>query len=215
MKAIRFLLVFTLITIVMGFSAGGAKAGAFASYDLSILVQNLESATGSITIYFYNTDGTIKDTISDPIDSQEQITYFPLPTSLGTFNGSVIVSATVNVASISAIRGSSGELAGQYIAQSSGAPVITLPVLMKNNGLAHNNTWFNVQNVGLVSTNITVAYSDGTTNSFNGLAKGAAHTFDQALETHNSACVCRCRNQFCRGYRGYDDPGNNRDALRI
>jgi len=187
MKAIRFLLVFALIAIAMGFNAGGAKAGAFASYDSSILVQNLESAAGDITIYFYNQAGTVVDTISDPIGASEQITYFPLPSSLGTFNGSVIVSATVNVASISAIRGSAGESAGQYIAQSSGATVINLPVLMKNNGKAHNYTWFNVQNVGDGPTNLSVSYSDGTTNSFTGLAKGASHTFDQALETHNLA----------------------------
>ena len=186
MKVFRIIMAIALLVVGAGFSFSGAKAGAFSSYDSSIQLQNLDNAAGQVTLYFYNQDGSIKATVGpDPLAANGQVVYFPLPSSVGTFNGSVVVSSTVNVASISNVRGDAGESTGSYIAQSSGATTVNLPILMKNNGAAQNSTWFNVQNVGLGDTNITVNYTDGTNANFNGLKKGAAHTFDQKLETHS------------------------------
>jgi hypothetical protein len=50
------------------------------------------------------------------------------------------------------------------------------------------DTWFNVQNTGTADASVTVAYSDGTTSGAAVvIAPGAAHTFDQATETHTAA----------------------------
>lgn len=186
MKAIRFVLIMVMIAVMLGFNAGPAEASWFAAYDSSILLQNLEGSAGKVTLYFYNQDGTIKHTQGpDDITANGSVVYFPLPAAVGSFSGSVVVSATVNVASVSVVRGNAGAATGQYIAQTSGSTSVALPILMKGNGGLLNNTWFNVQNVGLGDTNITVTYSDGTPPVvFNGLKKGASHTFDQALETH-------------------------------
>jgi len=49
------------------------------------------------------------------------------------------------------------------------------------------NTFLSVQNTGSAATNVTVTYSDGTTNSITNLKPGAAIKLDQSLETHSAA----------------------------
>jgi hypothetical protein len=70
---------------------------------------------------------------------------------------------------------------GKYFASttgfSSGATSINLPLLMKGN--AGFDTWFNVQNTGSDSTDVTVTYSNATTETAT-IAPGASKTFDQA-----------------------------------
>jgi hypothetical protein len=185
MKAFRILLVIAVLAVSMGMMPTTAKALAFASYESSINIQNLDNANSSISLIFYRQDGTIETTVSDTLPANGAKTYFPLPAGVGTgFNGSVVVTSTTNVASISNIRGNSGAATGAYLSQSSGATTVFLPVLMKNNGAALNNTWFNVQNAGTGDANITVTYTEGAPATFNGLKPGAAHTFNNNTETH-------------------------------
>jgi hypothetical protein len=54
-------------------------------------------------------------------------------------------------------------------------------------GNAGFDTWFNVQNTGTAAATVNVAYSDGTLAGPVTIASGAAHTFDQLLETHSAA----------------------------
>lgn len=190
MKAVRILLALAVVAVAIGFAPTAAKAGAFTSYESGIQIQNLDNADADISLIFYNQDGTIFATVSGDttkLAPYGQKTFFPLSAVLptGSFNGSVVVTSTTNVASVSDIRGASGAAAGMYVASSTGNTTIGLPILMKGNGAQNNNTWFNVQNAGTGPANITVNYSDGTTASFANLAAGAAHTFDQTTETHS------------------------------
>ncbi len=189
MKAVRILLALAIVAVAIGFAPTAAKAGAFTSYESGIQIQNLDNADADISLIFYNQDGSVFATVSGDttkLGPYGQKTFFPLSAVLpaGSFNGSVVVTSTTNVASVSDIRGASGAAAGMYVASSTGNTTVGLPILMKNNGAQKNNTWFNVQNAGTGPANVTVNYSDGTTASFTNLAAGAAHTFDQSTETH-------------------------------
>jgi hypothetical protein len=189
MKAVRILVLLSLVLTGLGFTATNAMAGAFASYTSSIQIQNLDSTDGSISLIFYKSDGSVETTVGDTILANDQKKYFPLPAGVGAgFNGAVVVTSTTNVASISNIVGTTGAVTamGSYVADNSGSTTVTLPVLMKGNGSAADpfNTWFNVQNAGAAAATVTVNYTDGTSASFPNLAMGAAHTFDQATEAH-------------------------------
>ncbi len=185
MKTLRVVLILALVAIAVGLSPMTAKAGAFASYASSIQLQNLDGDTSTVNLFFYDKNGNEVANVVDTLDAYGQKYWYPLPAEVGdTFDGSVVVTSTTNVASISNIVGGNGTASAAYIAESAGALTVTLPVLMKANGAF--SSWFNVQNAGSDVADITVTYSDGTTNSFADLAKGAAHTFDNAAETHNS-----------------------------
>lgn len=186
MKAFRILLAVAIAVVALGFASTNVKAGAFTSYESSINLQNLDAAAATISLIFYRQDGTVETTVPDTIPASGQKSYFPLPAGVSAgFNGSVVVTSTTNVASISNVRAGGGAANGSYIAANAGSTTVGLPVLMKNNGAQLISTWFNVQNAGSADANVSVAYSDGTTATFNGLKPGAAHTFDQKTETHS------------------------------
>jgi hypothetical protein len=101
------------------------------------------------------------------------------------FDGSVVISADQPVAAISNILGDLGAAAASYVGSGAGSTSVNLPLLFKGN--AGFDTWFNVQNTGTADATVDVAYSDGTLVSDVVIAPGAAHTFDQATETHSAA----------------------------
>jgi hypothetical protein len=180
MKAFRALLVLALAIGILG-SASGASAGAF-TYTSGFQVQNLEAATANITVTFYNQDGTQAASVSDTVAASGSKTYFPLNQVNDGFNGSVVISSDKQVAAIGNVLGDGGNAAASYSAATAGATTVQIPLLMKDN--SGFNTWFNVQNTGALDASVNVAYSDGTTASAT-IKPGAAHTFDQATETHS------------------------------
>ena len=184
MKYLILLLVFAFVFAGLGFAQSPAKAGAF-TYQSGIALQNLADATANITIHYYNQDGSEdpNSPVTDTIPALGSKTYFPIPTDTG-FNGSVVVESDVQIASISNIVGNNFQAVASYDGASSGGSPVNLPLLMKNN--SGYSTWFNVQNAGAGDANVSVAYSDGTSASFV-IPQGAAHTFDQALESHPAA----------------------------
>lgn len=189
MKAFRLLIVLAVIGAALGFAPTQALAGAF-TYASAIQVQNLDNAAGNLSLIFYRQDGTIETTYSDTITAKGRNTYYPLPAGVGTgFNGSVIVTSTTKVASISNVHGAkSGNpyyASGAYIAQDSGSTTVGIPLLMKGN--SGYNTWFNVQNAGTGDAHITVDYTSSLPNRTATIKPGAAVTFDQSTEAHNIA----------------------------
>lgn len=181
MKIARILLILALVFVALGASQTGVRAGAF-TYTSGFQVQNLESTPASVTITFYNQDGSINATIpNDPIGANGSKTYFPLTAVSENFNGSVVITSDKQVASVSNILGNGGAAAASYVAATTGNTTVLLPLLMKGN--SGFNTWFNVQNTGTADANVTVNYSDGTQAS-KVIKPGAAQTFDQALEAH-------------------------------
>jgi hypothetical protein len=118
------------------------------------------------------------------IPASGSLTFFPVDASDG-FDGSVVISADQPVAAISNILGDLGAAAASYVGSGAGSTSVNLPLLFKGN--AGFDTWFNVQNTGTADATVDVAYSDGTLVSDVVIAPGAAHTFDQATETHSAA----------------------------
>lgn len=186
MKKSKLLLSSVLAAGMIGVAAGTQPASALNfSYTASINVQNLSASTAAIQITFYNPDGSQAGQKSDNIPANSRVFYFPLEPVTAGFNGSAIVSSDQPVAAVVNVLGNNGVAGASYIGFNSGGPTLNLPLLMKDNyGF---NTWFKVQNTGSAATNITVNYSDGTSNSANNVQPGAAATFEQASETHSKA----------------------------
>ena len=181
MKAFRLVLVLAIALAFLGMAPQTAQAGQF-SYSSSINLTNLENATAGITITYYNQDGTVDATVTDNIPPLAPKVYNPIGASDG-FNGSVVISSDKQIASISNIEGDNYKAAASYLAQSAGAQTVSIPMLMKDNSTY--NTWFNVQNTGTGNATVSVAYGDGMAAGPIVIKAGAAHTFDQALESHS------------------------------
>jgi hypothetical protein len=182
-KLIVFVLALALVFLAT--SPMVARAGAFASYTSGFQVQNLSASLATITIDYYNQDGSIAISAPDTIPASGAKTYFPIHATAG-FNGSVVISSDQQVASVVNVLGSGTSSAGaSYVAAMSGGTTVSLPLLMKNN--SGYSTWYNVQNAGSADATVNVAYSDGTTAGPIVIKPGAAYTFDQKTETHSLA----------------------------
>jgi len=152
------------------------------TYNTGFQVQNLGSGDASITITYYNQDGTTAATTMDTIPAGGSKNYFPLTAVPDGFNGSVVVSSNQPVAAIANELGNGSAYAASYAGFDAGSTTMNLPLVMRNNG--GFNTWFNVQNAGTATANVTVTYKpassgNAATQSAN-IEPGAAHTFDQA-----------------------------------
>jgi hypothetical protein len=175
-------ILFTLLLMLAAFSV--ASAGKF-SYLSGIQVQNLAAVDANVQLSYYNQDGTLDGSaVDDIIPANGSVTYFPVDATDG-FDGSVVISADQPVAAISNILGDLGAAAASYVGSGAGSTSVNLPLLFQDN--AGFDTWFNVQNTGTADATVDVAYSDGTVVADVVIAPGAAHTFDQATETHSAA----------------------------
>lgn len=180
MKFARVLLALALVLVAFG-AASGAQAQAF-TYSSGFQVQNLEAVQATITITFYEQNGNQAAQVTATVDANGSKTYFPLTDVADGFNGSVVISSDKQVAAIGNILGDGGLAAASYSAATTGSNQVLIPLLMKDN--SGYNTWFNIQNTGASVATVTVDYSDGTTATAD-IQPGAAHTFNQATETHS------------------------------
>lgn len=182
MKKISILVILLFLASLMSHSS--ATAGAFPSYTSGFQVQNLTSNIATISITYYNPDGTTATTATDTIPANGSKTYFPIHAASG-FSGSVVISSDQQIASVVNILTSSGAKAGaSYVAALQGGTSLSLPLLMKNN--SGYNTWFHLQNTGTSDANVTINYSDGTSTTAT-IKPGSAKLFDQSTETHTAA----------------------------
>jgi hypothetical protein len=94
----------------------------------------------------------------------------------------VIIESTEQVVAIVNTVGNGGAYFASTTGFSTGSTSINLPLLMKGN--SGFDTWFNVQNTGAANTDITVTYSNATTEGPFTLLPGAARTFDQATNAN-------------------------------
>jgi len=192
--AVRFSIALALVfALLLGVSVARAD---LVSYNSGFQVQNLEASDASITIMFYNRNGTVDTSVTDTVSANSSNTYFPL-TNIGNeggsvstgFDGSVVIASDKKVAAITNILGSDGSnplaYGESYSGFTGGSNNASLPLLMKGN--YGYNTWFSVQNVGSVNADITVNYSDGTTATATGVMPGAAAKFEQANEAFHVA----------------------------
>lgn len=163
-------------------------ASAQITYTSGFQVQNLDTSNNAnIVITFYNQNGSVAATVNDTIPAGGSKTYFPLSAVSDGFNGSVVISSDREIRAIVNVLGNSGAYGASYGGFQQGATTVYVPLLMKAN--SGYNTWFNIQNAGSASTNVTVNYSDGQTASCTNLQPGAACTLNQATEAHASGWV--------------------------
>lgn len=187
-----------LAFIAVAFAGVTTSRAALESYDSGFQVQNLEGFPASVTITFFNRDGTSALQVTDSIPANGSTTYFPL-TNIGNedgsvptgFDGSVVIASDRKTAAITNVVGSDGSDAfafnASYSGFTGGGSTVSLPLLHKANyGF---NTWFSVQNVGSVATNVSVTYSDGVTAGPTAVQPGAAAKFDQTTEAHAAGWV--------------------------
>jgi len=152
------------------------------SYTSGFQLQNLDTTNNaSITIKFYNQDGTQAASVTDTINANSSKTYFPLSAVTAGFNGSVVVESTTQVAAIANVLGNNGVYGASYDGFTAGATTINIPLVMKNNyGIS---TWFNVQNTGNSDATVTVAFAPGSCTETQTVKPGAAKTFDQSTNS--------------------------------
>lgn len=146
------------------------------TYSSGFQVQNLSAAIANIQIKYIDQAGTVVNSTSTTIPANSSITKFPIDAP-SPFNGSVIIESDQQVVAIVNTVGDGGAYFASTTGFSSGSTSINLPLLMKGN--SGFDTWFNVQNTGSASTDVTVTYSNATTETAT-IAPGAAKTFDQA-----------------------------------
>jgi len=181
MKYFRFVSILLVAALLLGVSQTSVLAQKF-SYTAGIQVQNLEGSQANVSLVFYKMDGSTEATVSDLIAANGSKTYFPLQVSTG-FNGSAVVSSDKKVAAVVNVLGNNGVAAASYVGSSTGSTSVSLPLLMKGN--SGFDTWFNVQNVGSAPANVTVTYSDGTSQSAT-IPVNSSKTFNQATESHSA-----------------------------
>jgi hypothetical protein len=172
-----------LLALVLSLIVVGSVYAQGITYNTGFQVQNLGTGTATITITYYNQDGTIAATQSDSIPAGGSKTYFggTMPVADG-FNGSVVISSDQPVAAIANELGNGNAYGASYAGFDAGSTEVNLPLIMRNNG--GFNTWFNVQNAGTADANVTVTYTPGAhgnaATQTATIKPGAAYTFDQA-----------------------------------
>ncbi len=147
------------------------------TYSSGFQVQNLSTAVANIQIKYIDQAGTQVTSKTDTIPANASKTYFPIDAP-SPFNGSVIIESDQQVVAIVNTVGDGSAYFASTTGFSSGSTSINLPLLMKSN--SGFDTWFNVQNIGTASTDVTVTYAGIATTETATIAPGAAKTFDQA-----------------------------------
>lgn len=184
----KLLAVLFVLTLALGVFATPTHAAIPITYESSIQVRNLTSTAGTITLTFYDLSGTIVGTpLTDAIAANETKSYYrgTMPVDAG-FNGSVVISADVEIAAMSNLVGLNASASpisyAAYSGFAGGATSAYLPTLFKDN--YGYNTFFYVQNTGSASTAVNIVYSDGTTANIAAIAPGQSVIVSQKTETH-------------------------------
>lgn len=157
------------------------------TYNSGFQVQNLNSSSAAaVTISFYALgDGTAALTVNDTIDAGGSNTYFPLDGSGGNpslpagFSGSAVISSDQPVAAIANLLGDGFNAGASYGSFSGGSESVSLPLVAKGQ-VGVYDTFFNVQNVGSGSADVTVTYAGTACTETATIPAGAAAKFDQA-----------------------------------
>jgi hypothetical protein len=186
------LLVLLVIALITTMGAASALAAPVLNYTSCFQVQNLDGAqTAAISVSYYEQGVASPTVVNDTVAAAGSKTYCPLSAVSDGFDGSVVISSDVEVAAIANISGAeSGDpnwtsYNASYTGFTAGATTVNLPLLFKNN--SGFDTFFNVQNAGTDTANVTVNYSDGAPDAMASIGPGQAHTFRQADEAHTQA----------------------------
>jgi len=159
------------------------------SYESTVNLTNITNAAGSLTLTYYNPDGSVEATSSDTIAAYETKWYTTLPGLSTSFQGSMVISSSVQLSSMSTIIGKDGSgdpmNYASYIGTSAGAGTVYLPLLMDSN--YGYNTYYSVQNTSSSPVDVVITYSDGLVVSpITALQPNASVTIDNQAEAHTA-----------------------------
>ncbi|MFH1446927.1 MAG: hypothetical protein ABIG43_05910 [Chloroflexota bacterium] len=157
------------------------------SYESTVNITNLTATPGNITLTYYNPNGSIEATSSDTIAAYETKWYTTLPGLTASFQGSMVISSSVPLGSMSTVIGKDGAdnpmNYASYVGTSTGAGIVYLPLLMDSNyGF---NTYYSVQNISSSPVDVAIVYSDGLgVSPITSLQPNASVTIDNQAEAH-------------------------------
>jgi hypothetical protein len=182
------ILMCVIVVVVLLLPTMVSAQGSGITWNSGFQVQNLENAEASINIMYYDQTGAevILGGVDDTIPAMGSKTYYPIHPS-GTFNGSVVISSNTQIVAIANLLATGTLEAGAATNSfSAGAMEMNLPLIMRGN--SGFNTWFNVQNTGTSSTDVTVTYYPGSAGNSGvtdtaTIPAGAAATFDQETKS--------------------------------
>jgi hypothetical protein len=188
----KLLLLVALIAVVLLVPtlamAQTASPGGLA-YTSGVQVVNLDAATATIGLTYYNQDGTTATAVGDTIAGNSSKTYFPIHAPVG-FNGSLVVSSDKPITAIANTVTTDFKYGAATTSFSAGSTAVNLPLIMCNN--SGFNTWFNIQNAGTSTASVTITYVPGTNGTGDSestsIAPGAAKTFNQAPGSSTVNC---------------------------
>jgi len=178
-------LVMVFLVIVMMPTFRASAQGFGTNWESSIQVLNLsQSVDAIITLTYYKHDGSVALIYNDEVKKGESNTYFPLPSGLGSFSGSVVVSSSSPVVVVSNIVAKTAKPGlGSFVGFQQGAPRIYFPIVMKGN--ANNDTTFSVQNAGTTDADITIQFTPEAGSTYPNVANvtdtikpGASKVYD-------------------------------------
>lgn len=186
-KLILLVAVIALALLIPSAVFAGGPGGL--SYTSGVQVVNLDSGTATVGLTYFDQSGNIVTTFNDTIAGNSSVTYFPIHAPVG-FNGSLVVSSDKPITAIANTVSTDFKYGAATNSFSAGSTSISLPLIMCNN--SGFNTWFNVQNTGSSTANITINYTAGS-NGVNGsesttIEPGASKTFDQAAGSGTKNC---------------------------
>jgi hypothetical protein len=191
----RVTMILTIVLLALGLLAATGVA-AQTEYDSTINIRNMEDGEATVVIQFFGTDGT-HDAAADvtmSIPPQSMAAYFVLQNDKlpEDFQGSAVVASDKELVIVHNLRINVGEQGASTSGFAEGAPVVQLPLLMRNNG--GYTTWFSVQNAGMVDAIVEVEFFAGSTSGNDWqwvnpddqtnqvtIKPGAAYYFDQAM----------------------------------
>ena len=175
--------------VILAFMATPVSAQGPSSYSSTVTVTNITEGEGVITLSFVNPDGSVEsEVLTESIGPLETKFYSSFPISSG-FEGAMVISSSVPVASTSDIMGKNSSGAtmnyASFVGVSAGSTKVYLPLLMDSNfGF---NTYFSIQNTSGDSVDISIDYSDGTVVSdITNLQPNAAVIVDNQVENHTA-----------------------------
>lgn len=188
MRKLLFLLVaFVILGAMVVPSPVAAQAPS--AYESTLNVTNLSNSAGTVSLKYYNQDGSVAATYNDNIAALETKFYTTLPGITAGFDGSMIISSSVPLSSSSTIVGKDGSDAAMnyasYIGVTVGSGTAYLPLLMDSNyGFS---TYYYVQNTSATAVDVTIAYSDGlAVPAITNLQPGASAKIDNQAEAHTA-----------------------------
>jgi len=186
MRKISIIAILLLMIMVPFFQVSAQVPTSFKS---TVNLTNTSAEDGTIQLTFYNSNGSIAAQIDDVITGYETKWITTFEGLESGFDGSLVVSSSVSLASMSVIKGenSTGNTLNyaSFIGATEGSNTVFLPLLMSEN--YGYSSYFYVQNTSENPVDVDISYSDGTTNNtIRDLAPSASVKIDNRTDEMHS-----------------------------